>query len=148
MNNDLTFEYKIGLGEYQTADIAHTVNFDRYTAVLNLSGLDYNRVYTIMVRVSDKLETVEKRLTLKKGVPVFDWGENDFRFNVPVNIDNGLNVKSLTIGGVPLYHYFFPIGSVFITYNSETNPNECFGGAWEQVFTGQTNDGIRWKRVG
>lgn len=148
VNNDLTFEYKIGLGEYQTADIAHTVNFDRYTAVLNLSGLDYNRVYTIMVRVSDKLETVEKRLTLKKGVPVFDWGENDFRFNVPVNIDNGLNVKSLTIGGVPLYHYFFPIGSVFITYNSETNPNECFGGAWEQVFTGQTNDGIRWKRVG
>lgn len=148
VNNDLTFEYKIGSGEYQTADIDHTVNLDRYTAVLNLSGLEYNRVYTIIARVSDKLETVEKKLTLKKGVPVFDWGENDFKFNVPVNVDAQLDVKSLTIGGVPLYHYFFPIGSVFITYNLETDPNEYFGGAWEQVFTGQTNDGIRWKRVG
>lgn len=143
VNNDLTFEYKIGLGEYQTADIAHTVNFDRYTAVLNLSGLDYNRVYTIMVRVSDKLETVEKRLTLKKGVPVFDWGENDFKFNVPVMVDNSLNVKELRIDGQPFVNYFYPVG-ICIKTSGTLNPNVAFGGAWEEYYDGS---GSVWIRV-
>ena len=30
------------------------------------------------------IKSVEKAL---KTLPVFDWGENDFNFNVPVNID-------------------------------------------------------------
>ena len=41
----------------------------------------------------------EKTLTLKKGVPVFDWGEEDFRFHVPVEM------PALTVNGVPLADY-------------------------------------------
>ena len=32
------------------------------------------------------LSTVTKTITLQRGIPVFDWGENDFNFHVPIKI--------------------------------------------------------------
>lgn len=64
-----------------------------YYLQIPLSGLDYTRNYNLQVSVSDALETVSKQLTVHKGIPVFDWGENDFAFHVPVA------VPSLTVGG-------------------------------------------------
>jgi len=98
--NDLSFAYQIDSGEFIPAEIEYSVTEGRYTAVAKLTGLDYRKVYTITARVSDRLETVEKKLTLKKGVPVFDWGEEDFVFHVPVTIEGDLKVTgSLTVNG-------------------------------------------------
>ena len=58
---------------------------NEYEASVNMSGLPYNKTYTIQCRAVDSLnsaETVEYTLKL---TPVFDWGENDFNFNVPVS---------------------------------------------------------------
>ena len=63
-------------------------------ATISLSDLDYTKAFAFEVVVSDKIATVTKAVTLPKGIPVFDWGENDFNFNVPVKI-----AGSLTIGG-------------------------------------------------
>lgn len=55
------------------------------------TGFDYRSAYVFRFIVTDGdgthvCSTVTKEITVGKGVPVFDWGENDFRFNVPIKI--------------------------------------------------------------
>jgi hypothetical protein len=40
----------------------------------------------LQVRAVDRLQTVTKSVTVGKGIPVFDWGEGDFAFHVPVTL--------------------------------------------------------------
>lgn len=69
------------LGDYQT--VTATKSGNSYSYSVTLSGFDYKNSYTIEVVISDALMAVSKSITLLKGTPVFDWGENDFKFNVP-----------------------------------------------------------------
>lgn len=55
-----------------------------YTAQVELSGLDYQKAYTFQARAIDKLNTVQSATYTARATPVFDWGENDFQFHVPV----------------------------------------------------------------
>ena len=92
VSNSLTVKYKIGTGSYVTlSDV--TVSGGKYSASVDLDNMDYASSYKITVAVSDQLFTVTKALTLKKGTPVFDWGENDFAFHVPVQMDGSLTLK-------------------------------------------------------
>ena len=91
-SNTLTVKYRKGSGSYIT--VTPTISGNKYSATVPLSGLDYTQSFSYTVVVSDKISTVTKKLTLQKGIPVFDWGESDFAFNVPVKIDG-----TLTIGG-------------------------------------------------
>lgn len=68
-----------------------TINENTYTAEATLAGLNYKQAYDIRVRAIDQIyndgplaNAVEHTVTLNKGIPVFDWGEEDFRFNVPI----------------------------------------------------------------
>lgn len=70
-----------------------------YSLTVELTGLDYTRAHKVEVTMADSAMTVSKSLTVQKGIPVFDWGEADFRFHVPVE------VPSLTVGGIPLTEY-------------------------------------------
>ena len=58
---------------------------NNYEASVNMSELAYDKSYTIQCRVADSLETGETVEYALKLIPVFDWGENEFRFNVPVS---------------------------------------------------------------
>ena len=87
--NSLTVEYKLGDGDY--IPVTPTISNNEYSATVSLTGLDYTKSFDFEVVVSDKLASVPKPLTLLKGIPVFDWGEGDFNFNVPVTI-NGVNI--------------------------------------------------------
>lgn len=62
-----------------------TISENEFSISAEISGLDYTRNYTIVVTVRDALTTIEKKLTVKKGIPIFDWGETDFQFHVPVS---------------------------------------------------------------
>lgn len=90
-SNELTVKYRVGNGDY--IQVTPTVDEakNEYSAEVALSGLDYTQSFNIEVVVKDELETVTKTVTIPKGIPVFDWGENDFAFNVPVTI-NGVNI--------------------------------------------------------
>lgn len=95
--NTLTaqYRYKELNGAYSdwTAATA-TLNGNKYTSNVKITGLDYRKTYIVQARVIDKLNTVttaEKRL---KAIPVFDWGENDFKFNVPVYDEKGVKLGS------------------------------------------------------
>lgn len=71
-----------------------------YTASVSLPGLAYTEAYSISIRVSDAVHLqngslaapIFRNTEISKGIPVFDWGENDFNFNVPVNIKAGINI--------------------------------------------------------
>lgn len=93
--NSLTvqYRYKTAGGSYGswTTFGAVSKNGNNYTATADLTGLDYQTTYVFQARVIDAIHTSgvyasEKNVIAK---PVFDWGQNDFRFNVPIIGTNG-----------------------------------------------------------
>lgn len=124
-DNSLQVQYRVGDGDWQSPPLS--VDGGSYTAECTLTDMAYDRVYTVTVLVSDRLSQVEKRVILKKSTPVFDWGEADFHFHVPVTVDGTLTVK-----GKPLADFLYPVGSVYISTQSQ-EPAQLFGGVWEPI---------------
>ncbi|MBR3978968.1 MAG: hypothetical protein IKJ94_05030 [Oscillospiraceae bacterium] len=80
----LTLEV-VETGEVQTLN--PILNSDNtYWAEFFLEGLAYDRGFALKLTAADRLSRVEKTLSLSRGLPVFDWGPEDFRFNVPVYV--------------------------------------------------------------
>lgn len=132
--NSLTLQCRVGEEVY---DITPQITDSGYTAQLTLSGMDYRASHTLTVTVSDALMTREQTLTLGKGIPVFDWGENDFAFHVPVLLEQGVSWST------GLLDRFYPVGAMYI---SESSPAALFGGTWEAV---ENEPGLSlWKRTG
>lgn len=94
--NALTVIYQVGNADPVTVEVP-VADDHSYKLTLTLTGLDYTKAYPVTVSANDALSEVTKTLTVQKGIPVFDWGENDFQFHVPVS------VPSLTVGGKDLY---------------------------------------------
>lgn len=65
-----------------------TKSGNTYTAVANLTGLDYQTIYTFQAYAVDKLATIYTDEKPIKSKPIFDWGANEFAFHVPVIMDN------------------------------------------------------------
>lgn len=55
-----------------------------FRAIAQLTGQDYRQSHTFQVQIEDELQKITKSVTLQPGVPVFDWGQADFAFHVPV----------------------------------------------------------------
>lgn len=72
---------------------------NQFAFSVSLENMDYASVYVITVRVWDRLFSVEKQAVLKKTLPVFDWGEGDFAFHVPVTMDTPLSLQNGGTGG-------------------------------------------------
>ncbi len=96
--NTLTVEYQINTEE---PVVLHPEIRDdhSYEMTVNLSGLLYTKAHSITVTVSDALDSVQKPLTVNKGIPVFDWGENDFAFHVPISIQ-GVELDHVVEAGI------------------------------------------------
>lgn len=90
-NNTLTVYYrrKDGSGDYgDWTAVTATISGTTYSAQIPITGLDYQTYYTFQARAQDLLATVDTSEKRVKTTPVFDWGENDFNFNVPVKLNN------------------------------------------------------------
>jgi len=94
------YRYKTNSGEYcDWITLQPTVTNNRYTTSVVMTGLDYQNTYTIQAKAVDVLNTVNSVEKAVKTRPVFDWGRDDFKFNVPVEftediiIDKPLNVE-------------------------------------------------------
>lgn len=94
-DNDLQLEYQVGSGKIES--VVRKIEGNRYFITVNLLEMDYRTSHTLIVTVRDKLMSLTKEVTLEKGIPVFDWGEQDFTFNVPVNLEGG--AKGVYMGG-------------------------------------------------
>ena len=62
-----------------------TFSGNTYNAAVALTGLDYQSTYTFQARVIDSITNKESAERKVKTVPIFDWGADDFKFNVPVS---------------------------------------------------------------
>lgn len=97
------YRYKSNSGSYGSWTAATaTLNGNKYTATINLTGLDYRSSYTFEARAGDKIyngDTEPFILSASKTVkttPIFDWGAEDFMFNVPVGLNwNGYSYDLL-----------------------------------------------------
>ena len=94
------YRYKVSGGSYSGwKAMTVTKNGNAYSATASLSGLDYQTVYVFQAYAVDKLATVYSVERNVKATPVFDWGENDFSFNVPVTIlGNAVRAKRCVVG--------------------------------------------------
>lgn len=89
VDNSLTVTYQVDGGNW-TAISGVQIADGAYSAAVAISGLDYQSSHTVKVRAKDALRQVTKTITVNKGIPIFDWGESDFRFNVPVFLGDGV----------------------------------------------------------
>ena len=85
--NELTVQYRYkrkggSWQEWQTME--HSISGNSYAGEVRLTGLDYQVAYTFQARALDKLAVVNSATYTARATPVFDWGEQDFRFHVPV----------------------------------------------------------------
>ncbi len=90
--NALTLQYRIDGGSWVSAEPA--LADLQYYASVYLTGMDYDKSYTVEVQASDLIGIATKVLTLGTGIPVFDWGQGDFAFHVPVSMDSPLGLSS------------------------------------------------------
>lgn len=85
------------LGTTLLAELEVTPTEDGYTAQGTVE-LSYKSACLLQVIAEDKLMHATFSVQIPPGTPVFDWGKNDFNFNVPVKINGNLHVTgSLTI---------------------------------------------------
>jgi len=84
----LAYRYKTEDGEYSdwVALTDPTLNSNTYGLTVTIENLDYRNAYTIQCRASDKIAVIETPERTIKAIPVFDWGKDDFNFNVPISI--------------------------------------------------------------
>ena len=80
--NSLSAQYRVDNGAWLDF-VPQTAGGD-ILVQLPLTELDYQTGHTVEVELADLLDTVTKTASVSKGIPVFDWGEDDFRFHVPV----------------------------------------------------------------
>lgn len=100
-SNTLTIRYRYResttstWGSWTTVpSTSYTIGTNTYSTSSAISlgdGFDYRKSYVFQVQAYDgangtTLTTVTKEITLQRGIPVFDWGENDFNFHVPIKI--------------------------------------------------------------
>lgn len=80
--NALTVKYRVDGGTWAT--LTAIISENAYTAETTLTDIAYNAAHTLEVIAADKLASVTINGDIKRGIPVFDWGEHDIEVHVPV----------------------------------------------------------------
>lgn len=93
-NNSLTLKYKINEGSYvsvKNADIEFTGH--NYAATVTVTGLDYSQIYNVEAVAADKLSSAGGgNIYNITGKSLFDWGKEDFNFNIQVKAQEGIQI--------------------------------------------------------
>lgn len=100
VDNNIKVEYKIGGGvETDWINVAVSKSGNTYTTSTSMRGLKSSNTYVVYVRAYDSVYTTagnvnigyveaeSKPISVK---PIFNWGSDDFQFNVPVNVVDSL----------------------------------------------------------
>ena len=94
----IMYKYKEEGGEYGSWSQIDFIPSDNntYSETAQIHGLNHQKAYTFYAQVADIIEEDWIKLpeVTRTSVPIFDWGKNDFNFNVPVNVNGGLNVNN------------------------------------------------------
>ena len=101
-DNSLTVQYRYKPSgtpwqEEQWQDMDPIIAENSYTALAELTGLDYQQAYTFQARAIDKLAVVDSVEYTARATPVFDWGERDFAIHGDLQVDG-----SISLAGTPV----------------------------------------------
>lgn len=141
VNNSLRVcvHYKANSGSYgEWIEGNATISNNTYSATINISGLDYRSTYTFEAMASDAIYNgntepfIYSASRTVKTMPVFDWGENDFNFNVPVNINGDLTINHNSIMA-GIFDLVYPIGKIIYTSKADNPATYLGGGTWTQI---------------
>ncbi len=92
-----SYRYNIDGGTFTDwISMSPTKTATSYSQAISITA-DYNSIIELEVNVSDALESIIQSFS-SRPTPVFDWGEDDFNFNVPVTI-KGDTVPSIVEQG-------------------------------------------------
>lgn len=148
-SNTLTIEYRYkpeggSYSQWNTVDTSDIVfglsNYRTVGSIVLPDEFDYHLAYEFQVRATDGAEeyvlsTVQSTVPVQRGIPVFDWGENDFNINVALMLSN-----------VNILDIMYPIGAVYM-HSVDALPTEVSSvGTWSSVETGISNV-YAWKRT-
>lgn len=91
-DNTLQLQVRYGedadsLSDWITLNGTPRYNGNTYELQATFDNFDYGKAYIFQSRAIDKLNTVQSSQYTIQMLPVFDWSETDFNFNVPVNIE-------------------------------------------------------------
>ncbi len=148
-SNTLTikYRYKAEGGSYsswQTIDptniIFGTSSYRSSTAITLQDEFDYHKSYEFQIQAEDGasgyvLSTATATVPVQRGVPIFDWGENDFNINVALMLSN-----------VNILDIMYPVGAVYMHSSSVLPTAVANVGMWESVTTGISKV-YAWKRT-
>lgn len=91
VDNELTLKYRYktqdgSYGDYIT--LTPTISGTTYNTTVSISDLDYRTNYVVQVSYGDKTGTSTLSAQTFSCLPVFDWSQDDFNFNVPITADD------------------------------------------------------------
>lgn len=151
-SNTLTLDYRYktadgNYGSWQTIpSLSIVFGSSQYTVSSFSLGddFDYKTSYVFQVRARDgatvdgtsyTLSTVTKTVEVQKGIPIFDWGENNFNVNVALMLSN-----------VNILDIMYPVGAVYM-HSSSTLPTAVSSvGTWSSITT-DISGVYAWKRT-
>lgn len=100
---NIQFRYKVSGGSYSawTTFSSAAPSGNTWSASHTLTGLDYSKTYYFQARAIDQIPNTATSDEIKaKAMPVFDWGENDFSFNVPMSAPSATISGNVSAGSV------------------------------------------------
>ena len=80
----LSYQYKTANGVYgdPITITGAGISGNTYTAYAEVPGIDYRQSYVFRITASDGAKEVPQEVSLSRGLPVFDFGEEDFALHV------------------------------------------------------------------
>lgn len=133
VTNTLTvqYRYRVAGGTWGSwTSVTASKSGNTYSATATVTGLDYRTKYGFQARVTDEIGTVTANEQTAIALPVFDWGEDGFNFNVPVNFAAGYTQSASVIDtGVEISDYIVEAGTNGIwSYRKwHSGMAECWG---------------------
>ena len=109
-----------------------------FSARIELTDLTYDRSHSIEVTASDKLSSVTKTVRIQPGIPIFDWGQNDFNFNVPVNVPRLMIQKN----GVADWIVEQGREDIWVYRRWASGLAECWGSRYQEVTDFELRDNL------
>lgn len=100
-SNTLTTQYRYKESTSSTwgnwTNITNTKSGNTYTCTLQISNIDYTKQYDFELRATDKVGTKTLiGVRVSRGIPVYNWDNDEFDINVNTTIGGTLNSKDLS----------------------------------------------------
>lgn len=128
--NTLTVSYQARVLNGEWGDSITLATFDSdndYSVDATVGDIDYRYTWEIKVTAADAAMSKSVTLTIPRGIPGFDWGQNDFRFHIPITFDEEARIATLNnLGPVTIYRCW-------------TNSNVASSFAAQDIDTGITD---------